>query len=226
MDFFRTQLGLFPSHVIADIGSGTGISAEPFLQNGNVVFCVEPNEKMRLAAEEFLANFPNFRSIPGSAEATTLKDRSCDFIICAQAFHWFNREKSRQEFVRIARLGTVLALIWNERKRSGSPFLDGYEAILNRYESDYQAVAHDNITDEELNDFFHGQMQRATFLNEQRFDLAGLLGRAFSSSYTPTEGHPDRGKVQGDLEALFERTQRGGMVVMEYLTEVYFARMG
>ena len=39
---------------IADIGSGTGILTELFLQNGNSVFAVEPNREMRLAAEQLL----------------------------------------------------------------------------------------------------------------------------------------------------------------------------
>ena len=41
--------------MIADIGSGTGLSAEMFLKNGNTVFGVEPNREMRLAAERLLA---------------------------------------------------------------------------------------------------------------------------------------------------------------------------
>src|ERR1051326_86000 len=63
--------GLTPKHVIADIGSGTGISAELFLDYGNIVYCIEPNKAMREAGEEYLVRFPNFKSIDGTAEATT-----------------------------------------------------------------------------------------------------------------------------------------------------------
>lgn len=226
LSVFREKMNLTPQSVIADIGSGTGISAELFLENGNTVYGIEPNEKMRTAAEEQLARFPNFHSLSGAAESTGLADHSCDLILCAQAFHWFDRDKADQEFRRIARPGAFVALMWNERNRAGSAFLEGYEEILNRYESDYQKVAHDNITDEELNKFLHGRMQRATFPNEQRLDLNGLLGRAFSSSYVPGESHPNHKKVRSDLESLFDRTQQNGIVRMEYLTEIYFAPIG
>jgi SAM-dependent methyltransferase len=39
---------------VADIGSGTGISTELFLNNGNRVFAVEPNAEMRAKAEQLL----------------------------------------------------------------------------------------------------------------------------------------------------------------------------
>jgi SAM-dependent methyltransferase len=220
---FREKMNLAPASVVADIGSGTGISAELFLENGNPVYAVEPNEKMRLAAEQQLSRFSHFHSLDGTAEATGLPDHFCDLILCAQAFHWFDRPRAKCEFNRIARSGAYIALMWNERKRAGSPFLEGYESILNTYESDYQKVAHDNITDDELNDFLDGRMQRATFPNEQRLDLVGLFGRAFSSSYVPGEGHTDHAKVRHDLESLFARTQENGIVRMEYLTELYFA---
>lgn len=44
---------------------------------------------MRLVAEKELCEYPNFKSVAGSAENTTLPDNSVDFITTAQAFHWF-----------------------------------------------------------------------------------------------------------------------------------------
>src|SRR5688572_8741187 len=63
---------LTPASRIADVGSGTGILAELFLQNGNPVFGVEPNREMREAGERLLQHHPNFHSLEGKAEATTL----------------------------------------------------------------------------------------------------------------------------------------------------------
>lgn len=48
-DCLRDECGLTETAVIADIGSGTGLFAELFLQRGNVVHGVEPNShKMAL----------------------------------------------------------------------------------------------------------------------------------------------------------------------------------
>ena len=49
LEFLRDQIGLAPAWTIADIGSGTGISAQLFLDAGNMVFAVEPNREMREA---------------------------------------------------------------------------------------------------------------------------------------------------------------------------------
>jgi len=104
-----------PQHVIADIGSGTGLLSQIFLENGNRVFGVEPNAEMRAAGEEFLRRYPRFTSVAGSAEATTLRDDSVDFVAAAQAFHWFEKEPTRREFRRILKARGRVVVLWNER---------------------------------------------------------------------------------------------------------------
>src|ERR1700744_2758240 len=56
----QTEAGLTPQSVVADIGSGTGISAKLFLQLGCTVYGVEPNADMRGAAETLLAGQSRF----------------------------------------------------------------------------------------------------------------------------------------------------------------------
>ena len=51
IEILGDKIGLTTSDTIADIGSGTGISTEIFLNNGNNVYAVEPNKEMREAAE-------------------------------------------------------------------------------------------------------------------------------------------------------------------------------
>src|SRR5947209_595900 len=87
--FFQNELALSPMHVVADIGCGTGLLAELFVRNGNGVLGVEPNASMRKVAEEVFDDWPNFRSVDGTAEATTLPDASANFVTAGQAFHWF-----------------------------------------------------------------------------------------------------------------------------------------
>src|SRR4030088_2892997 len=47
LDLLRTECGLRPSHIVADIASGTGVFTRLLLENGNSVFAVEPNDAMR-----------------------------------------------------------------------------------------------------------------------------------------------------------------------------------
>ncbi|MGH7792567.1 MAG: class I SAM-dependent methyltransferase, partial [Thermodesulfobacteriota bacterium] len=68
IDLLRSECGLAPSSIIADVGSGTGILSKMFLKRGNVVYSVEPNKEMREVAEGLLSEYSNLRSIDGSAE--------------------------------------------------------------------------------------------------------------------------------------------------------------
>src|SRR5215468_1915049 len=80
LDLMRTECGLRPEQNIADIGSGTGLLTKLFLENGNRVFGVEPNDEMRAAGEHFLQDYTNFSSVSGSDETSTLPRQSVDFI--------------------------------------------------------------------------------------------------------------------------------------------------
>ncbi|MFN0137957.1 MAG: class I SAM-dependent methyltransferase, partial [Phycisphaerae bacterium] len=115
--------GLRAGQTVADIGSGTGKSCEPFLDAGLRVIGVEPNREMREAGDALLARFNTFRSVDGRAEATTLPDASVDAAIAGQAFHWFDTVAARQELARIVRPPGLIALIWNDRETESTAFL-------------------------------------------------------------------------------------------------------
>src|SRR5881227_423741 len=78
VELLKGECGLTPASVVADVGSGTAILSDLFLRNGNRVYGVEPNREMREAGERLLADYENFVSVEGRAEATTLPDRSID----------------------------------------------------------------------------------------------------------------------------------------------------
>lgn len=215
------ETALAPGALIADIGSGTGISSELFIRAGHRVAAVEPNKAMRAAAERQLASSPGFRSVDGSAQATTLETASVDLIIAAQAFHWFDTPETRAEFSRILKPGGMIALIWNERKTDSTPFLVDYESLLLRFGMDYSEVRHENIGAESLGHFFIGPFSAHVFPNRQQFGFEALKGRMLSSSYVPTEGHPDYEPMIAELRGIFDRHQVSGNVDFLYDTRVY-----
>lgn len=219
---FQDEMHLTGSSVVADIGSGTGISARLFLENGNTVYGVEPNADMRAAAEEYLRGFPAFRSVDGTSDATGLEGDSVDIVIAAQAFHWFEPESSRTEFRRILRKGGCIALIWNERQLDTTPFLREYEQFLLKFASDYTKVRHENTDEKELRKFFEGNFHTATFENSQIFDFEGLKGRVLSSSYMPSEGDPGFGPMVTELQRLFAKHEERGKIKVLYDTNIHY----
>ncbi|MFN6962758.1 MAG: class I SAM-dependent methyltransferase [Pyrinomonadaceae bacterium] len=221
---FREEMGLVPGSVVADIGSGPGVSTRMFLENGNTVYAVEPNDAMRAAAEHLLGHDPNFKSVKGTAEATALPDASADIVTAAQAFHWFDRERARREFQRILKPGGWVALIWNLRLVDGTPFLGEYERFLLDHATDYAAVRHDNITEDEIREFFGSEYGHAVFDNVQVFDFAGLRGRMFSASYMPAERTPAGERAEKELRLLFDSHQRDGRIEVRYNTNIYYSK--
>ena len=222
----NTWCHLTPHQVVADIGSGTGLLSQVFLENGNRVFGVEPNAEMRAAGEEYLKRYPKFTSVAGSAEATTLPDDSVDFVAAAQAFHWFEMEPTRQEFRRILKAGGRVIILWNERLLSDTRFLRGYEALLRKFGTDYARVHESYPRNEEMLRFFgKNEFTSHALTNYQEFEFAGLSGRLRSSSYAPTPENPQFEPMMKELRRIFDAHHVNGRVRMEYRTRVYTGKL-
>lgn len=222
----QRECGLTLQSVVADIGSGTGLLARLFLENGNAVFGVEPNAEMLAAGEECLRGCPKFTSVAGSAEETSLPDHSVDLVAAGQAFHWFDAAKARQEFRRILRPPAWVAIVWNERLLEATPFLRGYEALLRKYGTDYARVNDSYPREEQMQAFFGaGNYSMHQLPNEQQFDLEGLRGRLKSSSYIPLESDARYAEMMQELNEIFAAHQQHGRVSMQYLTRIYVGKL-
>lgn len=218
--YLATTYSFTSSWDVADIGSGTGISTELFLGNGNRVFAVEPNAEMRGKAEEIFSPDAHFVSIDGTAEATGLAAGSVRLIVAGQAFHWFDAVKSRAEFARILSPGGVVVLVWNERL-ADTPFEAAYDALIERHGKDYKTTRHRNTADLQIEQFYQpASYVLKEFPNEQWFDYEGLKGRLLSSSYMPNSGAGYAPMIE-DLQRLFDDHQVDGRVRVGYDTKVY-----
>jgi SAM-dependent methyltransferase len=223
--YLKKEIGFTKDSIVADIGSGTGISAEMFLACGNTVYAVEPNKEMREAAGRILSSYPGYVSVDGSSEATTLPGHSIDLIVAAQAFHWFDREAFKTECRRIGTPDAHCLLIWNERKVE-SDFEKAYEDLLLKYATDYTSVDHRNIRPDDLRKFFApSEMKSITLFNEQLFDFEGVKGRLLSSSYAPNEGSPGYEPMTALLHQIFDRYAYDGRVGFSYDCHIYIAKI-
>jgi ubiquinone/menaquinone biosynthesis C-methylase UbiE len=218
----KDACGLRADHLIVDVGCGTGLLAKIFLENGNRVIGVEPNANMRQAGEQFLAHHALFSMVEGSAEHTNLPEHSADFVIAAQAFHWFQPPLARREFARVLKPEGWAVLIWHDRETESKPFLRAYEDFLLRYATDYSTVAHNKVANYgALEEFYSPDpMHLITQETRQQFDLEGLRGRLLSSSYAPREG-PRAEVMLDELPSLFDAYAQAGKVVLEYQTKIY-----
>lgn len=220
IDYLKEQKILAKDTIIADVGSGTGILTKLFLDNGNLVYGIEPNKDMRAAAERILEIYPNFSSFEGSAESTGLDNDSVDLIIAGQAFHWFDVDKSREEFKRILKPEGYVVLIWNDRIKGGNDFNSAYENFIIKYGTDYKEV---RKNEGNVNRFF--RYQKIFFDNFQQFDLNSFKGRILSASYIPLQDNPIFPKMLLELEEMFNKHQQNGIVKLEYDTKVFYGQL-
>lgn len=227
IELLREECGLGPAAVVADIGSGTGMLSRMLLENAQTVCGVEPNQAMREAAKADLAQYANFLTVDGCAENTALASTSVDLITVAQAFHWFNQDDARHEFLRVLKPNGWTALIWNDRRLEGTPIAEAYERLLLEFGTDYEQVrSRGKASVENLDRFFgHSEHKRASFENSQALDREGFIGRALSASYMPNEGHPRYEAMVSQLKQIFDENQGGGHVTLEYTTNVYYGQM-
>lgn len=218
------KIALSKNYKIADIGSGTGISALNFLKNGNKVVGIEPNDEMRKASESLLSNYENFSVLLGNAEDTNLDDNSIDLILASQAFHWFNHKKTKIEFKRILKKSGWVVLIWNEKKIfTPNSFMQKYGELIAKYGTDYHQVSYKNITSETFDSFFKTYALE-TLPNFQYFDFEGLKGRLLSSSYIPLEGDVYE-EMLVSLKNLYDEFKIDDKVVFEYETKIYYGKL-
>lgn len=222
IDVLTQKIGFSSSWVVADIGSGTGISAELFLRNANTVYAVEPNDAMRQAAERLLRGQSGFHSLAAAAEATGLPAGSVDLVVAAQAFHWFDIGAFRAECARILRPGGAALLMWNDRDDSADGFAIDYERLLMRFGTDYCAVRHRNVSPTAIAAFFGGEPMFVELPNQQTLDWDGLKARLLSSSYVPPAGDSRSQAMLTALRELFDRHEKSGHVTIYYRTQMYF----
>jgi len=225
LELLKQRCGLTPGALVADVGSGTGILTELLLSSGAYLIAIEPNDGMRAIAETSLGAHPHFRSIAGTAEATSLPPDSIDLWVAGQAFHWFDVPAAHREVLRVAREGAYAALLWNERPLEPSAFVNDYDALLVRHAAEYPEIRARRADEASMREFLGRAMELVTFPNQQTLDFEGLRGRLLSSSYAPEAGHSEYEPMMAGLREVFRRHERAGQIVFPYRTLVYFAQL-
>ncbi|MCZ4243553.1 class I SAM-dependent methyltransferase [Pedobacter punctiformis] len=221
--YLEQTIGLNKDSKIADIGSGTGIFSALLLKHGYALKGIEPNEDMRLHAENRLSHYDYFESVDGTAEETGLDNQSIDLITAAQSFHWFDIPRVKEEFYRIAKPGAHVLLIWNILQ-DRTDFLKEYQALKAKYAPDVVHPHRANL--ENIQDFFKPhELTIQNLYHSQNLDKTSLKGYLLSFSTVPLFDHPDYDSMIEELEILFDQHEHNGQVKMEYETRLYLAQI-
>ena len=212
LDWIARTARLRPSARVADVGCGTGISTRLFVERGFDVVGIDPNEPMLAYARRG----GGARYQAGTATETGLGDGSVDLVVVAQAFHWFAVPETLAEFRRILATPGWCAVFWN--LRAESPFMAAYDGLLREYSTEYEVLLKPEPTLQAIvRAEGVAELREAEFANRQLLDLAGMLGRAHSSSYV-IHGVADQEGFDLALGEVFARHQKDGLVELPYRT--------
>jgi SAM-dependent methyltransferase len=97
---------------VLELGAGTGKLTEQLLGRGCEVVATDPSESM---LARLVRRAPAARVVASTAERAPMRARSVDLVVAAQAFHWFDAERTLQEAARVLRPGGRLAVVWSSR---------------------------------------------------------------------------------------------------------------
>jgi ubiquinone/menaquinone biosynthesis C-methylase UbiE len=221
------RCGLRREHLVADVGAGTGMLAELFLEHGNAVVAVEPNDDMRKACERLASAWPGLTVKKATAEATGLEAASVDWVAVGRAFHWFDPERTAKEFRRILRPEGRVVLVSNSRVRDESPISVAYEGVLHAHGTDYTENRERYEIAPRVDAFFAGgELLREEIRGEQRLTLEELVGQTQSLSVAPEPGDAKYEGMQEGLRGFFAQWQVDGVVLMKTACKVACGRFG
>ncbi len=198
-------LRLEPGKRVLDLAAGTGKMTRLLVATGVDLIAVEPVAGMRTA---FAAAVPEVEILEGTAEAIPLADASVDAVVVAQAFHWFDRDRSLAEIGRVLRPGGGVALVWNRRDES-VPWVAEMSRIIHWNRG--LIPQYDGIQLEGFTTWTCGYVQQLSH--------DGLLDRVSSVSYIAAMDETERAGVLAQVSELVRGFTEP--IPLPYLTEVH-----
>ena len=213
IDYLTNKFGLILDSVIADIGAGTGILTKPFLELGYSVYAVEPNEDMFLELNKQLSRFPKVEFLRTSAEKTDIPSLSCDAVVVGTAFHWFDKDKFREECKRILKNNKNVAIL----------------RIANNNESDKQIDKIKHYSDQNLNEakqfFGDGFVEHICFEYIQSFDEKRYINNLLSSATAPLPNNASFDEYVNKCRNVFRKYFGNGLADLPFVVNCYIGRL-
>ncbi|MDE6732962.1 MAG: class I SAM-dependent methyltransferase [Oscillospiraceae bacterium] len=211
---------------VADIGAGTGKFTRCLLKKPWSVTAVEPNADMR----ERLSEIAGITVVNAPAEDTGLAEHSFGLVTAAQAFHWFDAERFKNECRRILTEGGKLAVIWfstNNEEGLGKLQMEVcnkfcLDLIINQGHAGKRSAEEG---DRFLRGGYFSELKTADFSGERVFDRESFIGETLSRSYAPKPGQPNYERFTEELGAAFDEFESGGKAAVKTLTTVYLGRL-
>jgi SAM-dependent methyltransferase len=209
--------GLARGRRALDLAAGTGALTRRLVESGAWVVAVEPVDAMRSVLARTV---PRAHACAALAEALPLADGTVDAVTVAQAFHWFDAARARDEIHRVLSDRGVLALIWNVRD-DRDPLQAALTSLMEPYRSATPGHRGERwrLAFEAAPGF--DPLERSTFAMEQRLSVDGLVDRVSSVSFMAVLDVDERALVDRRVRSLVDGRDE---IVLPYRTDLWLTR--
>ncbi len=170
-----------PKSSVLDLGCGTGIVTKHLAEHYSKVVGVDTAQEMLDAG---MSNLPkNVQLFQGRAETLAFPERSFDLVVSAQAFHWFDYNKSGAEIVRVLQPDGKFYVFWKGNRENSSPHLPlfAYRNIL-KYIKEIPKSGKEPISADIFKRIGFRKVEKEKFDFDEKFTEDGILGYIRSHS--------------------------------------------
>lgn len=209
--------------VVADVGAGTGKFTNLLLEQGAIVYAVEPNDAMVGQLTLAHGSNPNLHIISATAEQTTLSDNTADLVVAAHAFHWFDVDVCKKEFKRILKNDGKVGLVWNWYAIKREPAMKEYYALIR--ECATKEISRENKMKPDIFDKFFKQYETIIYSNDRYLDFDSVLQLSESANYSPVAGELGYDVMRLKIKKWFDKFQQNGLVKLSYDSTLYMGNL-
>ena len=145
-----------------------------------------------------------------------------DFITVAQAFHWFDEEKFKQECLRILKPNGKVVLVWNSRVANSELVIENGELCKRLCPNFGGFTGGQEENPESFASFFKaGKCDHKIFKNDLPYTKESFIGRNLSASYAPKEIDSNYQVFIDELSVLFDKYSVNGLLILPNVTRSY-----
>ncbi len=154
---------------IVELGAGTGLASIALARRGYRIIAVEPDAVMAAGLSGKTGIIP----LRAYAENTGLAAHCTALILCAQSFHWFDKDAALNEIRRLLIRDGVLVILWKSLDRS-----DETSARFSRFRNNVLGPPLEKVRQLTLDHFlqfgFH-PIAEATFAQQQQISAQNIF---------------------------------------------------
>lgn len=213
--------------VVIDVGCGTGNLSKVFLDKGMTVFGVEPNLDMRKEAQDYLSQYKKFTAVEGNDGDFNVGDQLADLVICAQAFHWFDIKRYREECKRVLKPSGGVAIIYADWNPSAAMTADLRKVNdICVKDKDVAWKVKFAYSDRYLKHFF-GEYQSNVFESKQIYNFDRLIGFMDSYSFSPRYDDSIYPEYYKNIKKFFEKYKNDldETILVPFLINVFWGNL-